>query len=134
MSEQIVGRRRGPLRRAFLPALALAGTLVAGCSGAGSKMASAVGNPQAGARLVDYEACGSCHLIPGKAAGIGLVGPPLGGVAKRSVIAGVLPNTPADLARWIRTPQEVLPGNAMPDMGLTERQARDIAAYLYTLQ
>ena len=54
-------------------------------------------------------------------------------MAKRAVIAGVLPNTPENLVRWLRAPQEVSPHNAMPDLGLTERDARDIAAFLRTL-
>jgi cytochrome c1 len=62
-----------------------------------------------------------------------MVGPPLSHFAHRVVVAGVLPNEPEDLVRWIRDPQAVLPGNAMPDSGLSEAQARDVAAYLYTL-
>jgi cytochrome c1 len=50
------------------------------------------------------------------------------------VIAGVVANTPADLIAWLRNPQAVIPGNAMPDMDLSEQQARDVAAYLYTLR
>lgn len=50
------------------------------------------------------------------------------------VVAGMLRNSPANLIRWIRDPQGVVPGNAMPDMGVTEADARDIAAYLYTLR
>ena len=46
----------------------------------------------------------------------------------------MLRNTPANLVRWIREPQAVVPGNAMPDMGVSEADARDIAAYLYTLR
>ena len=47
------------------------------------------------------------------------------------MIAGVLPNTPENLVHWLRSPQAVVPGNAMPDVGLSDAQARDIAAYLY---
>jgi cytochrome c1 len=64
----------------------------------------------------------------------GTIGPPLGGFGSRIYIAGVQQNTPENLARWIARPQEVQPGNAMPDLGVTEPQARDIAAYLYTLR
>jgi cytochrome c1 len=38
------------------------------------------------------------------------------------------------LITWLRDPQAIVPGNAMPNMGLQDQQARDIAAYLYTLQ
>jgi cytochrome c2 len=61
----------------------------------------------------------------------GNVGPPLERFATRTYIAGMLRNEPANLVRWIRDPQGVVPGNAMPDMGISEAQARDIAAYLY---
>jgi cytochrome c2 len=40
---------------------------------------------------------------------------------------------PDNLVKWLRQPQNVVPGNAMPDMGVTPQDARDIAAYLYTL-
>lgn len=63
-----------------------------------------------------------------------MVGPPLNHFARRTIVAGLLPNTPANLVRWIRYPQQVVPGNAMPDAGLDEQQARDVAAYLYSLR
>jgi cytochrome c1 len=62
------------------------------------------------------------------------VGPPLDHMGRRVFIAGLLRNTPENMVRWLRFPQRIVPGNAMPDMGLTERQARDITAYLYTLE
>lgn len=49
------------------------------------------------------------------------------------MVAGVLPNSPANLIRWIRFSQSIVPGNAMPDTRLTDAQASDVAAYLYTL-
>lgn len=52
----------------------------------------------------------------------------------RTIIAGKLSNAPGNMVRWLRDPQAVVPGNAMPDQDLTEQEARDIAAYLYTLQ
>ena len=61
-------------------------------------------------------------------------GPPLTRIGDRTYIAGMLRNTPANLVRWIREPQAVIPGNAMPNMGVSEADARDIAAYLYTLR
>ncbi len=64
----------------------------------------------------------------------GLVGPPLTHFSRRTIIAGLLPNTPGNLIRWIRYPQSVVPGNAMPDAALSEAQTRDVAAYLYTLR
>jgi cytochrome c1 len=64
---------------------------------------------------------------------VGNIGPPLARIGDRTFIAGMLPNTPANLIRWIRYPQSVVPGNAAPDMNLSESDARDIAAFLYTL-
>jgi cytochrome c2 len=92
------------------------------------------GDPERGAVLMVREACGACHVIPGIQEAAGEVGPPLSGMARRTIIAGVLPNTPDNMARWIRDPQGVVPGNAMPGVGLSEAQARDIAAYLATLR
>lgn len=92
------------------------------------------GNPANGRRLLYSYACGSCHVIPGVGEAAGTVGPPLRGFGSRSYIAGVLQNTPENLLRWITQPQEVQPGNAMPDLGVTQEQARDMGAYLYTLR
>lgn len=92
-----------------------------------------IGDPEQGAILIDEVGCGSCHMIPGIDAAEGLVGPPLDHMGKRIFIAGLLRNTPANMMTWLRDPQAVVPGNAMPDMGLSETQARHITAYLYTL-
>jgi cytochrome c1 len=62
------------------------------------------------------------------------VGPPLKGIASRLMLGGVLPNSEENMVRWIRFPQEVTPLTAMPDLGVTERDARDMAAYLATLK
>jgi cytochrome c1 len=62
------------------------------------------------------------------------VGPPLTSFARRTYIAGEVPNTLEYLVRWIEMPQAIEPGTAMPNLGVTEDQARDIAAYLYTLR
>jgi cytochrome c len=92
------------------------------------------GDPKIGEHLIYTYGCGSCHVIPGVAEASGTVGPPLQGFGSRIYIAGLLVNTPDNLFRWVAKPQEVDPGTAMPDLGVTERQARDIAAYLYTLR
>ena len=92
------------------------------------------GDAKIGEHLIYTYGCGSCHVIPGVAEANGTVGPTLQGFGSRYYTAGLLVNTPENLFRWISKPQEVDPGNAMPDLGVTERQARDIAAYLYTLQ
>jgi cytochrome c len=92
------------------------------------------GNPENGKLLLRQFACGSCHAIPGVAAAQGKVGPPLEGVASRVYLAGVLANTPENMAAFIRAPQKFEPRTAMPQLGLTEEHARDMVAYLYTLE
>jgi cytochrome c1 len=78
--------------------------------------------------------CGTCHQVPGVRAAIGLVGPPLTHLANRMYVAGVLPNTPERLIDWIQHPRHVDPRTAMPELGVDEADARDIAAYLYSLK
>jgi cytochrome c len=92
------------------------------------------GDPNRGRVLVRQYGCGTCHDIPGVPGATGTVGPPLAKVAMRSVLAGHLGNTPANMMRWIRHPQREEPGVVMPEMGVTETDARDLAAYLYTLR
>jgi len=92
------------------------------------------GDPANGRHLLYSYSCGSCHVIPGVTEADGTIGPPLSGFGSRVYIAGLQENTPDNLSRWIAQPQEVQPGNAMPDLGVTRQQARDIAAYLYTLR
>jgi cytochrome c2 len=94
----------------------------------------AVGDARHGARLISATGCGACHTIPGISGAHGLVGPPLTAMGRRTMVAGLLPNTPENLVHWLRAPQSVAPGNAMPDMGLDDRDAHDIAAYLYSLR
>jgi cytochrome c2 len=77
--------------------------------------------------------CGGCHVIPGVPGARGRVGPSLDGVTTHLFIAGVTPNKPENLIAWIQDPQRTDSATAMPKTGVTERQARDIAAYLYTL-
>lgn len=93
-----------------------------------------VGDPDHGFDLIQRVGCGSCHSIPGVPMADGLVGPPLDRMGSREYIAGMLHNTPDNMVTWLRFPQKVVPGNAMPDMGLSDAEARDIAAYLYTLR
>ena len=91
------------------------------------------GDAHRGKQWIQQLGCSGCHLIPGVRVARGNVGPPLTQFGDRSFIAGMLRNTPENLVKWIREPQTVVPGNAMPDVGASEAQARDIAAYLYTL-
>lgn len=92
------------------------------------------GKSDRGADKIAYYGCGSCHTIPGIAGANALVGPPLTGVADRVYVAGVLPNTPDNLVRWIQDPKKIDEKTAMPDLHVTESDARDITAYLLTLR
>jgi cytochrome c len=92
------------------------------------------GEPRRGRAALRKYGCSSCHTIPGVRGAYGLVGPPLTSMGARTYLAGALPNTPENLIRWIRHPQDIRPPNAMPDLGVTEQDGRDIAAYLYTLR
>ena len=90
------------------------------------------GDPQRGEALFIEYGCGSCHSLKNVRTATGMVGPPLDGVALRVILAGHLSNTPANMQQWIRNPQHVSPGTAMPDLNVGERDARDITAFLYT--
>ena len=127
-------RRRPATLGRLATALALA-LPAAACSASGPtpKWADFGGDASRGQVTIGRLGCGSCHEIPGVPDAHGLTGPPLTRFARRTMVAGLLPNTPANLVRWLRDPQGVLPGNAMPQADLSEAQARDIAAYLYTL-
>jgi len=92
------------------------------------------GNADRGAQAIQQYGCGSCHMIPGINRANGLVGPPLMMFGRRTFIAGEVANTPNNLVQWIQNPQSIEAGTAMPNMGISEDQARDIAAYLYTLR
>lgn len=89
------------------------------------------GDPELGRALILEHGCGACHRIPGIAEAKGRVGPSLEGLAGRAYIAGVLPNMPGGLVRWIVDPPTHSPQTAMPDLGVTPEEARDIASYLY---
>jgi cytochrome c2 len=95
--------------------------------------ADAQGDVRRGAKAIHQYACGTCHTIPGVTGSQPNVGPPLAGVARRAMIGGKLANTPDNMVRWLRHTREVDPQTAMPQMGVTQQDARDIAAYLGTL-
>lgn len=92
------------------------------------------GDPREGRKLIHDKSCGGCHEVPGVPSAVGKVGPSLESIAGRAYVAGRLQNNPENLETWIVDPQSVDPGNAMPATGVTPGQARDIAAYLYTLE
>jgi cytochrome c len=124
-----------PARRLQL-ALAIAMiACIAACHGNSDRAAAALtqGSPERGSKLIAKYGCGSCHAIPGIPGATAKVGPPLAGIAGRSYIAGVLVNQPDNMVRWLLDPPAVDSNTAMPKVGLNTRDARDVAAYLYTL-
>jgi cytochrome c len=92
------------------------------------------GDPKLGQAVMLRVGCGSCHQIPGVDRADGTVGPSLAKLGARPFLAGRLANEPASLVAWVKHPQSIEPGNGMPDPPINTREARDIAAYLYTLK
>jgi cytochrome c len=127
-------RPAGNITRVLL--LAAAVHLAAGCGMSTEHEAAQLtgGDPSHGRAAIRRYGCGSCHVIPGVRGADGMVGPPLDGVASRTYLAGVLQNTPDNMIRWIRDPQAIDSLTVMPNTGVTQVDARDIAGYLYTLR
>jgi mono/diheme cytochrome c family protein len=91
-------------------------------------------DPSRGEQALKQYACVACHEIPGMVGPEARLGPSLRGIGSRVMLGGVLPNTPQNMALWILAPAAYSPGTAMPALGVSERDARDIAAYLATLR
>jgi cytochrome c len=109
--------------------------LLPACSGGDEQTNNLTGgNAKRGVTSIKKYGCGSCHTIPGIRSAHSLVGPNLSAVASRAYIAGVLTNSPDHLVDWIRNPQAIDNKTAMPNLSVSARDARDIAAYLYTLR
>ena len=123
-----------PALRACLAILSICSAVLAGCDDQATELPAVAGDFRHGMQLIRQNGCGACHQIPGIENADGLVGPPLNAIGRRIYIAGVERNTPQAMIAWLQDPQAILPGNAMPNMGLSEQDARDIAAYLYTLR
>jgi cytochrome c len=122
---QAIARGRSPCRLALLIAT-LAGAMTPAMAGAA--------DAERGRRLAERYHCGTCHLIPDVPAARGRIAASLAGFGRRSYIAGRLPNEPQLLERWLMDPAALVPGTAMPAMGVSAADARDLAAYLRSLQ
>ncbi len=92
------------------------------------------GNAKLGLEAMNRYGCASCHHVPGLARSKVSVAPPLTGMGSRGYVAGVINNTPDNLARWIMNPPAIDPLTAMPNLEVTETDAVNIAAYLYSLE
>jgi cytochrome c len=109
--------------------------MLAGCGDdAPPSRAVAGGNAATGQHLIALYQCGACHAIPGAAGAAGTAGPPLSGFGRRSYIAGSIPNQGPALVRWLVDPPASKPGTTMPNLGVSDSEARHMAAYLYSLQ
>ncbi len=119
--------------RFFLVAAVL---VLAACGSAAGEPYRTVqgGDAHRGAEKLAQYGCGSCHMIPGIDGAQGIVGPPLIAFGRRTVIAGEVSNTADELVAWIMDPQKIEPNTLMPNLGVTDADARDMAAYLYTLR
>ncbi|MDQ3235333.1 MAG: c-type cytochrome [Pseudobdellovibrionaceae bacterium] len=93
---------------------------------------SLVGNSQQGRVVLERYGCGSCHIIPGVREAHGRVGPSLEKIDEQIYLAGLLPNTPDNLMRWIMEPQTLDPQTMMPNLKVSRAEAEDMAAYLYS--
>ena len=111
-------------------ACGLALALLAGCSEGHGTTGNLQGNPERGRAALAQHACRACHMIPGVSGPETYVGRSLVDLAERRFIAGGLPNNQANLVRWIRNPQAIDPHTAMPAMGVNERDALDMSAWL----
>ena len=125
--------------RVFPLPIAVAAVLCAALAGCDNRaepvpLPVAGGDAALGKRLMEQYQCGSCHAIPGVGAATGTAGPPLEKFGRRSYIAGRIPNLPAPLAAWLVDPPAMKPGTMMPNLGVSNAEARHMAAYLTTLR
>ena len=95
---------------------------------------SKAGSQRSAPELMVQYGCPTCHVIPNVPGAVGKVGPSLDDLSQRSYLAGSLPNTPENLVQWIMHPQHYEPGTAMPEMGVTEQDARRIQIFLESVR
>ena len=94
-----------------------------------------IGDAERGRALAAQYGCNVCHVVPGVEGPQGSLGPTLAGVASRPTLSfGTVQNTPENLVRYIQNPAAMNPQSSMPPIGLTDVDAKDIAAYLLTLK
>jgi cytochrome c len=101
-----------------------------GCSRSGEPSQRALARQVRAPDLVIQYGCPTCHVIPHVPGAVGKVGPSLEGLEQRSYLAGTLQNSPENLVLWIQHPQQIHPGTAMPEMGVTPADATRIATFL----
>lgn len=110
-------------------------TVLAAAGGCGSEprvpASTVLGDAARGRQAIEKYGCGGCHTIPAVRRARGKVGPALSELRERPYLAGSLVNEPANLVDWVRQPRRLDPRTIMPDLGVTESDARDIGAFLY---
>jgi cytochrome c1 len=122
--------------RRLLPLLLVGAALSSACESSATRHAERLtgGSVARGPAAIARYGCAACHTIPRIEGPAATVGPPLERIGSRDYLGGRLPNTPGNLLKWIQHPQTIDPNNAMPDLGVTDQDAKDIAAFLYTLR
>jgi len=108
--------------------------ILASCSKAEAPAPRSVDIASRGPELLAQYGCNSCHNIPGVEGPKGSLGPSLEHTASKPAIAGKFPNTPDTMARWLENPQSLDPQATMPNLGVPAGDAREMAAYLFTLK
>jgi cytochrome c len=122
------------MRISAMPAALALAVLLTACGARGAAEGEQLvpdGDAARGQEVIRQYGCTGCHAVPGVASVDDGVGPDLHDLSDERYLAGQVPNRPEELIRWLQDPQDVEPGTLMPDMGVTEQDARDIAAYLY---
>ena len=129
-------RTRATVARTSLGSVTVLLVILGGCRQRSARVEGSMvgGDPGRGRATMRAYGCTSCHAVPRMVGDNPSVGPSLAGFGGRAYIAGVLPNTPENLLRWIQDPPGVDSLTAMPNLGVTPRDAVDIAEYLYTLR
>lgn len=112
---------------------ALCAAVLCGCQKLSAVVPGSTAGTARAIELASRHGCVSCHDIPG-AAVTGRVGPSLRGINGRAYLAGGLPNTPEQIVAFIRFPERARPGTLMPNLRVSESDARELAAFLYTLR
>ncbi len=97
----------------------------------GPKMVIADGDLQRGRLMVLEFGCSGCHIVASVRQARGRVGPNLENIREQIYLAGILPNQPDNMVQWLMNPREISPQTAMPDLHVSEQDARDIGAFLY---
>ena len=92
------------------------------------------GDADRGKQLISQYGCTACHNVPGVKGPRGMVGPSLDHMASRTYIAGKFQNSVPNMTKWLQNPQSMDPTNAMPNLGVTPDDSRDMTAFLYTLK